>query len=1821
MQKNHLISVETLLFIVCMMSFICWSSVIDAQAVEPETPVHFADPALKAAVQKALGKSDPTPTDMRSLSFLYASELGIVDLTGLEYATNLRSLGLYSNRICDLTPLAELVNLNQLGLWGNQVRNISALEGLRNLIYLDLGSNEINDISSLAELTNLTDLSLGGNQISDIAALAELVNLTDLDLSYNVITNISALAELTKLEDLDLGHNTIVDISPLSNLRKLQFLNLSSNPIQHISPLAGLTGLKTLYASKCQIVDISALAALTGLEQLSFWGNQVADIDAISGLKSLKVLSASHNQITDISAIAELSNLQEVDFWNNRIIDCSPLAGLSNLSYLNLDDNRIHNINSLWALTNLTYLCLAGNRISDISALSGLTNLELLYLEGNQISEVSSLSKLTNLRVLDLRWNPLNCAAYCIYIPMIKDNNPVVELRFDPKPATCICPPEIRNIYYVDCQADGVNNGSSWTDAFNHLQDALRTAGYGDEIWVAQGVYRPDEGIGFTPGDRYATFKLKNGVTVSGGYAGVTESDPNALDINRFRTILSGDLGGNDVGECGDPSMNENSLHVVTGSYTDSTAKLEGFTIIGGMANILPRYGAGIRIDDGSPIIQRCTFAHNYAVGCGGGLWCLGSGGSFEDPTSTILIDCIFTGNHAEYGGAIYAASWPPITLENCSIIGNSAGVAGGGVSGGAEDAEGGYLVGGGGYFRLAACIFADNHAERSGAIEIEETGTYPQYSDDIETSNLVIDTLTILANGPDAGLIQNAYVLLEGDLSLMYGRLNIISSLLEGVGRITLGKEAQLRFIGYWKNEPITILRTSVQGPGQIEVDVGQQLIIEGNAVVSLSSSPGELADPNLDGRIIVNGSLVVQGNATIESTNIDVKLFDINDPNVIQYNNIKLLEASTGFGGEFFVSENARIKNNNIVSEGDRYLDLDPRPDDANHPTIENNRITVIIKEGKLSSQGTLLELRAKDYDAGTPTNPIGSSGAYLVAATSPGFTEDPSDNWVLERLILEPNSKLNLTNRQGFEFQDFGEPYPETVYVKELVMGPNSVLNTALQTMYYRRLIDPNGVELVRDPHALHAPLANGARFADIPVLGFSLGIIAMNDQIEFDVRVRKRLTDPADNSKQPPAPIEPLYMGSIERIDVDTNPDVPAYAGGVMEMGTQAPDKQSASSVAAKGAFARAGDEDITVEFEYMFRAHPDPNTELIVYLSDHPEVSKGRLIQVATIRPPDPSRPGSVGSGQFAVFSGKFSRDDLNFNRGTYVELELRGRGACCWIDNWDPKIECGTPKCGDYNNDDWIDMRDYLMLLAEFGPVDPARPDRRCLDLISDGCVGVDDLLVWDSSLLNACPRGSASISAIFATASDSHQAQPSFTFASVNDAQSLPLVVFGKSGARAGFPTTVKSRLYSISLEGTCSSSEPNAGNGRLLTDDRGTIYQIHNARGIVRTDTNQIIIPNRWSMEHSASRSLVSIGSDPAYRDCHCGGVPLLDAAFKPGDPETIYVVPVQVEGLNSNICYLAAAKLKLGGNFDGGYTVEALYGLDPAGDASQKNDPNGTYCEDITRFGYEPDTQHLREIEVDATGRVYVLSSSFKQSPNTTTKDNYVLIYDEDQPDNRQVVSLNDLDLVGPTAMVVSRAGDRLYLTSTGAAEDADPNGLTTKVYCFSIKTRADGKLDLTLEGNVPVKGPEPAAATMYSELVEPDRFVCMITSMAEDPVTGTLYAVGFTAPRFTEAWEGDMVVGFFTEPILAEIPKGATEMIHARSISDSNLDHPLLLPLSMVWTAGNSASVAAGIRETQTAFATWLYGLNALAENWLEHDAASADTRLDHSACSQ
>ena len=255
--------------------------------------------------------------------------------------------------------------------------------------------------------------------------------------------------------------------------------------------------------------------------------------------------------------------------------------------------------------------------------------------------------------------------------------------------------------YYVDVDASGENNGTSWVNAYTDLQDALRQAGPGDNLFVAGGIYTPTTGT-----SRAATFSLPREVSMYGGFAG-DEANLAARDLSLGNeTILSGDLGTaiTTLGGFGDAGYADNSYHVV--SMPNAGATLDGFTVQGGNANsFLNTRGGGIYAT-GANTLRNLTVRYNTASGEGGGMYLSNS----SSGTLTVTNATVYA-NEAGSGGGMYLynESSGPLTVTNATVYANE-------VSGGFGDGGGMYLYNGSsGLLTVANSISFGNAAGDEG--------------------------------------------------------------------------------------------------------------------------------------------------------------------------------------------------------------------------------------------------------------------------------------------------------------------------------------------------------------------------------------------------------------------------------------------------------------------------------------------------------------------------------------------------------------------------------------------------------------------------------------------------------------------------------------------------------------------------------------------------------------------------------------------------------------------------------------------------------------------------------------------------------------------------------------------------------------------------------------------------------------------------------------------------------------------------------------------------------------------------------------------------
>lgn len=213
------------------------------------------------------------------------------------------------------------------------------------------------------------------------------------------------------------------------------------------------------------------------------------------------------------------------------------------------------------------------------------------------------------------------------------------------------------NIIYVDLDATGSNDGTTWADAFTDLQDGLAAHTAGTEIWISEGTYTPSQ-----VGDRTASFEIPHGALIRGGFSG-TELHYALRDIDAHFTYLSGNIG--------DPlTETDNSYHVVTMDGV-GTAFLEVLHIVEGYANGTnpDNLGAGLYATESQYLLIECNFLNNHSDFLGGAVY-----NDNTDPANHVVIsDCHFESNHAEAWGCMYAGPVGSVNMSYTKAINNTA--------------------------------------------------------------------------------------------------------------------------------------------------------------------------------------------------------------------------------------------------------------------------------------------------------------------------------------------------------------------------------------------------------------------------------------------------------------------------------------------------------------------------------------------------------------------------------------------------------------------------------------------------------------------------------------------------------------------------------------------------------------------------------------------------------------------------------------------------------------------------------------------------------------------------------------------------------------------------------------------------------------------------------------------------------------------------------------------------------------------------------------------------------------------------------------------
>ena len=205
---------------------------------------------------------------------------------------------------------------------------------------------------------------------------------------------------------------------------------------------------------------------------------------------------------------------------------------------------------------------------------------------------------------------------------------------------------------FVDVDATGNNDGTSWANAFNTIQAALTSAGSPSsitQIWIAEGIYKP--GTANT-----ATYTLPSNIELYGGFDG-TETIISERDFRANQTILDGDLNGDDANNTPDRPVtrtdNARSIITITGNDTF----IDGFTIQNGYAA-----GNSLESNNGAAIfkvqavrrmtVKNCIIQDNYATSSAAGIFAFFEGSGFIRSYNNQFLN-----NRAGWGTGLYVVT------------------------------------------------------------------------------------------------------------------------------------------------------------------------------------------------------------------------------------------------------------------------------------------------------------------------------------------------------------------------------------------------------------------------------------------------------------------------------------------------------------------------------------------------------------------------------------------------------------------------------------------------------------------------------------------------------------------------------------------------------------------------------------------------------------------------------------------------------------------------------------------------------------------------------------------------------------------------------------------------------------------------------------------------------------------------------------------------------------------------------------------------------------------------------------------------------------
>ncbi|WP_225035727.1 T9SS type A sorting domain-containing protein [Winogradskyella sp. SM1960] len=432
-----------------------------------------------------------------------------------------------------------------------------------------INTNSDSEISVAEAQAFSGELLINGLSISDLTGIEEFVNITRLDCYSNNLTalDVSNNLALTRLhcsdnqiETLDISANPLITDIQCHNNGVLYALNIANGNNSNINWMKA-------YGNSLSCIQIDAGFTPPADEGIYSQGwtkgnSAIYGVDCVALNQEVNIPDANFKNflVSDNTinlngdseiTLAEAQATTELIMDGIGIADLTGIEAFTNLTRLDVPNNSLTTIDVSNNLS-LTRLHAGFNNLTSLDIRLN-TNIDELFCHENSALETLLISNGNNSNFIYMKAYS-NASLTCIQVdagfsPPANSGQYVVGWTKDGQ--TSYSENCIPAIYYVDANATGANDGSSWTNAFTSVTDALALTNLNDAVWVAKGTY--------ALADKNTPIAVNtNEVDIIGGFSG-TETTLADRDLTAIHTtnatIFTGDINGDDID--GDFSSNK----------------------------------------------------------------------------------------------------------------------------------------------------------------------------------------------------------------------------------------------------------------------------------------------------------------------------------------------------------------------------------------------------------------------------------------------------------------------------------------------------------------------------------------------------------------------------------------------------------------------------------------------------------------------------------------------------------------------------------------------------------------------------------------------------------------------------------------------------------------------------------------------------------------------------------------------------------------------------------------------------------------------------------------------------------------------------------------------------------------------------------------------------------------------------------------------------------------------------------------------------------------------------------------------------------------